>query len=144
MKKLNEQATRIFCRILQKMDNREYLKLQSAGYMPLVAEKIAFDIGTPYGNGYMVSLCHYYTQNGDLMRDPEMAFIVVDNRRQENDYPLIAIFPQMYRQDNLAIYEESVQIVDNKVAGCIVIWQSAHCLFANGWLRNIRQQGFLK
>lgn len=144
MKKLNEQATRIFCRILKRMGGQDYLKLKAEGYMPLTAEKIAVDIDTPWGKGYVISLCHYYEQNGDLMRDPEMCFIVADNRKQGHDYECIAIYPQMYRQDNMGVYEESIHINDGKVTGSIIIWQAAHALFANSWLRNIRRQGFLK
>ncbi len=41
-----------------------HLKIENGGYMPLVIE-------TVWGN---VSVAHYFTQNGDAMRDPEIVF----------------------------------------------------------------------
>ena len=142
MKKINQQATKIFCRLLEKLGNHDSMKLISDGFMPLVLEQIGENISTPYGNAKLFSLAHYYEQNGDLMRDPEMVFIVVDNRIEKNDLELIGIYPQMYQQDSLGIYEESVNIEHNKLTTFKKLWQDSHCNFANMWLKNISQQSF--
>ncbi len=144
MKKINKEAARIFCRLLNRMGIKDYIKFTSEGFMPLVMEQIGTLINTPYGKAQLYSFSHYYEQNGDLMRDPEMVFIVVDNRRDEKDYDSIGIYPQLFQQDSLGIYEESVCIENNAVTTYKPAWQEAHAAFANQWLRNINQQGFLK
>jgi hypothetical protein len=78
------------------------------------------------------------------MRDPEMVFIVVDNRKETKDYHLIGIYPQMYQQDNLGLYEESACIENNAIITYKPFLQKEHGSFASQWLQNIKQQGFLK
>ena len=45
-------------------DEHFYLKVENDPYLPLVIEAW----------GGCVSVAHYYEQNGDLMRDPEIVF----------------------------------------------------------------------
>ena len=144
MKRINEQSTKIFCKLLSKPDSENYAKLQSEGFMPLVIEMVGENIETPFGIAKLYSLAHYYEQSGDLMRDPEMVFIVVDNRKEKKDFDNIFIFPQMYQQDNLDIYEESVNIKDGKLTTYKKLWHDGHCKFASQWLKNISQLGFLQ
>lgn len=144
MKKLNERATCIFCRLIKKLKDQQHIKLYSEGFMPLSIERLEENILTPAGVATTYSLCHYYKQNGDLMRDPEMVFIVVDNRKGEKDFEAIHIYPQMYQLDSLGLYEESIRIENGQIKSFIKIWQSAHCAFANQWLRNIQMQDFTK
>lgn len=142
MQKLNQQATKIFCRLLKKMKG-EHMKLQVQEFMPLSMERLQQDIETPYGKATLYNLAHFFEQNGDRMSDPEMCFLVVDKQTVADDESFIAIFPQMYRLDSLGIYEESILIENGSVTNCIKVWQNDHCNFANQWLKNIRQQGFL-
>lgn len=144
MKKINQQAVKTFCKLLDRMGIQTYFKFTSEGFMPLVMEQVGELLTTPYGTGQLYSLAHYYEQNGDLMRDPEMVFIVVDNRKDPKDYEFIGIYPQLFQQDSLDIYEESVNIVHNNVTTYKPAWQAAHVTFANQWLKNIQQQGFIK
>ncbi len=143
MKKLNEAATRLFCQLLQKLNNEEYLKLTVKEFMPLCIEKIGSDIGTDEGNATLYSLSHYYEQNGDLLRDPEVTFIVIDNRSHPKDYTNIIIYPASYRQDNVGMNDESIRIEGNRITSFIKTWQYEHCHFATQWLKNIKQQGYL-
>lgn len=143
MQKLNQSATKIFCRLLKKLEGKNYLKIVIPEYMPLVIEQLQQDIKTPVGEGRLYSLCHYFELNGDLMRDPEMCFIMVDNRTEPKDYIAVGIYPQLYRLDSLGLYEECIRIEYAKVTNCITAWQKGHCSFANTWLKNIAQQGFL-
>lgn len=46
-------------------DPESYLRLQQSSLMPLVIEKIG---------EHLVSVAHYYTQNGDMMADPDIVF----------------------------------------------------------------------
>jgi hypothetical protein len=143
MKKINEQATQIFCGLLKKLNSRQHLQLVSDGFMPLIMERLEENISTPWSLATTYSLAHYYEQNGDLMRDPEMVFIVVDNRFDEKDMQAIGIYPQTFQQDNLGLYEESARIENGELTKYIKVWQSAHTSFANIWLKNLQQQRFL-
>jgi hypothetical protein len=134
----------VFCQILKKLRDKTDLKLTAEGFMPLVIEQIDENIETAWGVGKLISLAHYYEENGDLMRDPEMVFIVVDNRDDPKDLNLIGIYPQLYQLDALGLYEESIRVENNKISSYISAWQTGHCSFANTWLKNIKAQGFLR
>lgn len=113
--------------------------------MPLTVEQIGKGIATPWGEGKLYSLCHYYEQNGDLMQDPEMCFIVVDNRAAETgDIDFVGVYPYAFIQASLAIYQESANIENNKLTSFSRKQQADHTVFANQWLGNIDKQGFLK
>lgn len=144
MKKLNPNATRIFCHLLCKLGKHTGCNLASEGFMPLVIEQVGGTVQTPFGAGKLISISHYYQQNGDAMRDPEMCFIVVDNRKEEKQYDLVGVYPQLYRQESLGLYEEGICIESGRVTSHIPVWLAGHTSFANLWLQNIRQQGFLK
>ncbi len=144
MYSINKQATKVFATLLNKLQDKDYLKLQSEGFMPLTIEKIATGIETTSGKAFLISMVHYYEQNGDLMRDPEMVFIVIDKRQHAKDFENLFVYPQMYQQDNLGIYEESVCIEGNRLTTFIARWQRGHADFANHWLHNINIQGFIK
>jgi hypothetical protein len=144
MKKLNLRATCIFASLLKSLNGKEHKKLTSEGFMPLTIEKLEDALLTPWGVGTTYSLCHYYEQNGDLMRDPEMVFIVIDERKGGRDYENLHIYPKLYQQDNLGIYEESITIENGQVTTYIRAWQAAHTNFAQQWLNNIKEQGFLQ
>lgn len=144
MKTINQEATKIFVQLLEKLGDREQVNLTVPSCMPLSIALIGKDIYTPFGWANWYSLTNYYILSGDLMRELEMCFLVVDQRAGSDQISKLYIAPQMYQQDALGIYEESVIIEDRQVLQCITKWQFAHCAFANQWLRNIRQQGFLK
>jgi hypothetical protein len=144
MEKLNVQATEIFCSIIEKLNGASSTKLKSKGLMDLCVQRLGIRVETPWGEGSIYSLAHYYEQEGDAMRDPDMEFIVVDNRRDKTDYLMIGIYPQMYRQDGLGRYEESVVIEDDKVVSFYEGLQRAHTVFANSWVQSFKSDGFLK
>ncbi|TXJ28080.1 MAG: hypothetical protein E6Q24_07065 [Chitinophagaceae bacterium] len=143
MKALNETATRIFSDLLGKLNNQGYVKLTSEVFMPLSMELLQTGITTSYGKANLYSLMHTYVQEGDLMRDPEVCFLVVDNRIDSKDYNNLRVFPISYRQDNLGMDDESVRIEDDEVTNLIPVWQHEHCVFANQWMKNIKEQEFL-
>lgn len=94
-----------------------YMKFKSEGFEDLVLENIG-------GGEY--SIAHYYTQNGDAMRDPEITFSVdVENK---------SVTPLSYLQDAMDIYYETsgrslAQIKDLEQFWC-------------QWMKNIEMQGF--
>ena len=145
MKTLNKTASHILSRLIDAMNGKPHLKIESEPFMPLTIERIGEAINTLYGQGLPFSLCHYYEQNGDLMQDPEMCFVVIDNREVEKqpDQPLIAI-PYMFQQANIGIYQESMSIDYGNLIMADSAQQAEHTYFANLWLANIRAQGFVK
>ncbi|OJW01952.1 MAG: hypothetical protein BGO52_00265 [Sphingobacteriales bacterium 44-61] len=126
------------------MKEQESIQLTSEGYMPLTIERLTANIETGTGKGTLYSLCHYYEQNGDLMRDPEMCFIVVDNRSHPQEYEAIEIYPQLFRQDSSDQFDECIRIENNRVTSYIKVWQQGQCSVAAIWFKNLQQQGFLK
>lgn len=145
MKTLNKTASHILCRLIDAMNGKSHLKIENEPFMPLTIERIGEAINTLYGPGLPYSLCHYYEQNGDLMQDPEMCFVVIDKRegKSESEPPIVAI-PYMFQQANIGIYQESMSIEYGNLIMTDSRQQADHTYFANGWLANIRAQGFIK
>lgn len=82
--------------------------------------------------GPIFSLAHYYEQNGDLMRDPEMCFL----RGYDGLY-----YPTYFRQDGgLGLEQCSVIIENGKVKGFRPAMQGEQREFANLWMLNIKEQ----
>ncbi len=125
------------------MNGAQHLKIQNESFMPLTIERVGEDIDTLWGNGSLYSLCHYYVQNGDLMQDPEMCFIVVDKRQDATAWEQAEIRPYLFQQANLGIYQESILFKGNRPDKYDRKMQADHTVFANQWLSNIEQQGFL-
>ena len=144
METIAKQATEVFCALMDGMNGKSHLKILNDPFMPLVIERIAEKIKFGLHTASLYSLSHYYEFDGDLMADPEMCFIVADNRRQAGDYELTFIVPYMYHQASAMIYEESI-VIDSHIVPDKYIppMQHKHAHFANQWLINIQQQGFL-
>ncbi len=141
---LDNNATDIFCQLISKMDGQQHLKITNDPFMPLTIELIGTEIETPWGKGNQFSLCPYYIQYGDLMQDPEMGFIVIDQRSPvDKDVTKVFIFPYMFQQANLGIYQESMLVTGNMTDQYDRMMLDDHIEFANIWLQNILQQGFL-
>lgn len=102
------------------------LALQLQGFMPLVIERIALN---------EVSVCHYYKQSGDIMRDPEVVFFTG------------------YEQWVPITFEQSpgiYQVVattndDNKTIEKVAPRQQADLArFCRMWALNLKHQGWLE
>jgi len=141
MERLNQKATKIFEQLLTKLLDKAYFKIVNDPFMPLSMERLNDGFPTPWGNTQQYSLCHYYEQNGDLMHDPEVCFLVAD--KQDSDQ-LCKVFPFTFYQANVGIYQEPVSFMDGKIYRYDQRTQADITAFANQWLRNIQDQGFLK
>lgn len=78
----------------------------------------------------VISMAHYYIQNGEMMRNPDVVFGINHKTR--------AIYPLSYRNDSLGanqdvLKEGSVNTIMEKDIG----------RFLKIWLTNIEQQGFV-
>ena len=96
MQKLGKQAARVMDQLVQGLkepgDHKTIDNTQGV-FMSVHVENIgSCDLGP------MFSVAHYYEQNGDLMKDPDMVFV-----RSKDDY-----YPIEFQQDNLAIYQCAV------------------------------------
>ncbi|MBE9598693.1 hypothetical protein [Pedobacter sp. MC2016-24] len=143
MKSLNLNSTKIFANLIEQLKGNDHIKIDNEPYMPLTIEKIGDNIITPTGTGMLYSLCHYYKENGDLMQDPEMCFIAVDQRDKPEAWADYHVFPYMFRQANIGFYQESILFADGKTHQINKAMQADHTAFANQWLENLQAQGFL-
>lgn len=97
-------------------------KLKSEGFMDLVVEVVGENI---------ISLAHYYEQNGDLMADPEME---------------IRIYPELQMPEALTFRNDGVGIYHEVYVGANHFYPKLKKdlnEFLSMWLENIREQGFL-
>lgn len=108
MQRLNQTSTKIFVELLEKMQRQQHLKIENEPFMPLTIERLGEDFQTPWGTTQHYSLCHYYIQNGDLMHDPEVCFLVAD--KQDSDQQ-VKIFPFTFYQASIGLYEEPVSFM---------------------------------
>jgi len=109
------------------------VRITIPGYMPLSVE----EIGTGGDGHRLVSLCQYGEQNGDLMRDPDLVFMVTDLPDGT------AAEPVSYRNDYLGIVQE-VYRYDEAGRRTHVLPALKQDLqeFALAWFATLRDQGF--
>jgi len=137
MKSLNKTASKTFAKLIAGLTpDKPHRKIENGSWMPLSVEIID---NLPNGTK-IVMLCHYGEQNGDLMADPEMNFLVNQN--------VIGTFvcPIYYHNDYVGKEMRSV-ISDNREYNTYRInyaLQADQTSFANTWLKNIKDQGFLE
>ena len=81
--------------------------------------------------GEIFSISHYFEQNGDLMRDPDMEFI----KGGDSEY-----YPISFWQDAPPIRTEVVVWKDCKITGWMSKEQAKLATFSNKWMKNIRLQ----
>lgn len=105
------------------VEGGDYIRIENEPFMRLVIEWIGPGTST-YTE--QISVAHYYEQNGDAMRDPEITFEV------ERD--TLEMTPLTFQQDNMGIYWELT--TPAKLADAEE--------FCKMWDENIRDQGFLE
>lgn len=118
----------------QLLHGHSAVRITVDGYMPLSIEEIGTD-----GEGHrLVSLCHYGEQNGDLMRDPDIVFMV-----QDAPHGFIAE-PVSFRNDYLGLNQEVYRYDEAgmRTEACPQLKQSLND-FVQTWLANLNEQGFL-
>ena len=109
---------------------KDYIRIENKPYMRLVIEWVGKG-----PNGFdLVSVAHYYEQNGDLMRDPEMVFLVTSQGWN----------PYSFQQDNLGIYQTTMDVENARVTHIYLKVMKDLRQFAALWDRNLSEQGFLK
>lgn len=116
--RLYDKLSKLFPNFME--NNCVYSKYSAENYEPLALEKI---------NLNQISIAHYYEQNGDLMRDPEIVFNV--------DYDNNTLTPVEYYNDGLS----SVDLVETE-QGINKSLQQDLINFSNTWFNNIKNQGY--
>ena len=81
--------------------------------------------------GQIFSIAHYYKQNGDMMRDPDMEFILGG----DGEY-----YPISFWQDAPTIRDEPLTWKNGEMVSYNEKRQAALVTFANTWMRNIKEQ----
>lgn len=95
-----------------------YRKFKSSGFMDLCVECVCEGI---------VSLTHYYEQNGDLVPDPDMEVRVYDNSAEALTFQMNNIYQQVYTDDGKRFYPALKRDLNK---------------FLHFWLCNLEKQGF--
>ncbi|MGN6420244.1 MAG: DUF6908 domain-containing protein [Pseudobacter sp.] len=114
MKYLNQAATAIFSRLLQKMNGR-FCLFQSPGKKDLIAAIYYDCIGTPIGNGKLYSIAHFNDTPDGVFAEPEILLVVIDQRAERSDPQALHVAPQLYEQQSANLYQESIVLVDDTV-----------------------------
>lgn len=133
MKTLNKNASKVFLKLveLSKKSENNHVKLDNAkgAFMALSFEKLHdFNFGEHPSTKF--AMAHYFKQNGDLVPDPDMTFILVHSNKK--------IFSASY-QDQFNYREAIFQDDSGK-------WKvnekelNDETAFANIWLKNIKEQ----
>lgn len=112
----------------------QHFTFTADGYMPLSIEYLGYSDA----HGHPVySLMHYYIQNGDLMRDPDMTISVNDAAG--------TVCPLTFQQDGIGKYGTLYQeVFKGSGKGLAYSPSLLHDLdsFLNTWTKNIQAQGF--
>lgn len=112
-----------------------YFKLEQENYLPLVFER---------HEPHVCSLSHYYIQEGDLMSDPDVTFLI--NKHRSDLVNEIILCPLSITQSRLGIYREVAFLNSNRDNLHSFKPRSMKDLasFCNTWTDNIQaQQWFL-
>ena len=130
MKKLNRTACNILNYLTQGLDKPgDHMKKDESpgAFMAVHVEHIgSCNLGPKF------SVAHYYEQNSDLMKDPDMVFI----RGKDGEY-----YPIEFQQDNIAFFQRAVSYDDDeKIDRYHPLIQADMVKFANQWMVNIAMQ----
>lgn len=143
MRTLDTDSTIIFCRLIRLLNGAGNKDLNNPPYMPLNIKNLGGNFPTFWGAGQCYSLCHYYRQHGELLPDPEMYFLVTDNRKVKEAYASVHVTPCSFHNACLGIYEESISFARDGIGLYLPRLHARHLGFARTWLGNIARQGFL-
>jgi hypothetical protein len=129
MKRYQQFATHLD----QLLGGVQAVRITVPGFMPLSVEKIGFS-----EDGHrLVSLCQYGEQNGDLMRDPDLVFMVTDLPDGA------AAEPVSFRNDYLGLSQEVYRYEETgKRTHVVPTLKQDLKEFARAWFATLRDQGF--
>jgi hypothetical protein len=124
VKALDAEAEQIFRRLtdgLLKVGDSRLID-NSTSFMPLHVEVIS-----RHGKWPILSMAHYYEQNGDLVCDPDVTFLVTDQ-----------VHPLTFEQGGV-VHQVAVQFKNGAIHLNEPL-QAQITDFCNQWLRNVGEQ----
>lgn len=115
------------------LDGKHAVRISVGGYMPLNIEQIGHD-----RDGHaLIAMSHTSIQNGDLMRDPEMVFVL--HQQAEG----VMAEPIEFRNDYMGVRQEVYEYDTNGHRTHIRPRLKKELLaFSRTWFTNLRDQGF--
>lgn len=114
------------------------LSLINEPYMPL-----SIDVQYEMDSGIVLTMCHWYIQNGDWMDDPRIDFLWVRDEKHIKASNLVpGLYPIYYENDGLGLYQELVTFENGKPTKFSPKAQASATSFCQMWATNLRQQGF--
>ncbi|MBX3349000.1 MAG: hypothetical protein KF747_09670 [Nitrospira sp.] len=109
------------------------VRITVRGYLPLSVE----EIGTSGDGHRLVSLCQYGEQNGDLMRDCDLVFLVTELSDG------VAAEPVSFRNDYLGLSQEVYRYDETgRRTHVVPTLKQDLAKFAESWFANLKDQGF--
>lgn len=129
MKSLSKTATQVFLSLIEGLhspgDSRK-IDNTDGTFMAVHVELIHQN-----QHGRHFSIAHYYEQNGDLMCDPDMTFLVTSDTQ---------VFPMTFRQDGYFQINQVAVFFPDESLRYYPKMQADITRFANTWMKNIRNQ----
>ena len=121
------------------LENGFHFRIENEPFMPLVIE----GIGQGPRSQPAISVAHYYTQNGNAMRDPEMCFEVGTDAQKR----VVDLYPYYYLNDGMGIEQQSIERDGEDPEGKPLYRVDTNMLrgqvaFAEEWDRRLEEQGF--
>jgi len=133
MKAISKRADAVLRDLIEGMTEcGQYCDIDNA---PEVFMAVHVECITVVDLGWIYSVGHYSEQNGDLMADPEIVFLVTKN---QGSYPIEV------RMDYAGVRRESVFFDGGKIKSFAPNVQADQVKFANLLLGNIKKQQGLK
>ena len=128
LKQLNKQAEKTFRLLISDMKLHDSRIIDnSQTFMKVHVEVIG-----QHHKSLVVSVAHYFEQNGDLCCDPDMTFLVNDT----------GVYPLTFQQAIPPIYQVAAEVTDDGSVRWNQKLQRDLTRFANDWMRNIQDQQF--
>jgi hypothetical protein len=130
--KTTKQMASVITRIAQQAEMDldrvgAHIRLDNPPYMALSIEVIGKNL---------VSVAHYYEQNGDLVPDPDAVFFT--------GYELESGWVPVSVQMAIGTYHQASWVDDGEITRFDLREQAEQAAFANMWARNLQEQGFAK
>ena len=143
MNSVNSKAREILDTLtegLEKVGDHRKIDNAKGSYMAVHIECIG-----RVGEGRLYSVAHYFKQNGDTMRDPDVVFFQVDTFKKgypehSRDMFPVEYYPVSFEQSSMGIHQEAIVMGSGGVEGVKPKLQRDITSFCNDWMMNIKDQ----